>query len=74
MGEVIKERVDNNGLPAGGTGGAGGVGGTGGAGRFIRKGEVGNWKEYFDEELLDEFVQWEQKELNGNELEFEFEL
>ena len=38
------------------------------SGSFIRKGVVGDWRNYFDQELSDEFDNWVKEELEDEEL------
>ena len=42
-------------------------------GEFIRKGEVGNWKEYLNDDLVKKFKEWEDKGLKNSSLQFVFE-
>lgn len=38
--------------------------------RFIRKGEIEDWKNYMNEELSRRFDQWAEQNLKGTELSF----
>ena len=42
-------------------------------GEFMRKGKVGNWKEHFSNDLLQRFIQWENKGLENSAFKFVFE-
>lgn len=39
--------------------------------RFIRKGEIGDWKNYMSEDLSNRFDEWAEQHLKGSELSFE---
>lgn len=39
--------------------------------RFIRKGEIGDWKNYMSDDLSRRFDDWAEKNLKGTELSFE---
>ena len=41
--------------------------------KFMRKGEVGNWRHYFSNDLIKQFLKWETKALKESTLEFEFD-
>ena len=41
---------------------------------FIRKGQVGDWKNYFDQESSLEWDQWIQSTLQGTGMVMKFEL
>lgn len=41
--------------------------------KFIRKGQIGDWKNYMSEELSQRFDQWTARELDGSDLKFTFE-
>ena len=43
--------------------------------RFYRKGEVGNWKEYFEEggDMLKEWNKWIDEKLEGTDIKFVFD-
>ncbi|XP_055586748.1 luciferin sulfotransferase [Uranotaenia lowii] len=41
--------------------------------KFIRKGAIGDWKNYMDDSLSARFDAWIQKNFNGKGLEFEYE-
>lgn len=38
--------------------------------KFIRKGKVGDWKNYMSEKLSQRFDEWTEKHLNNSSLEF----
>ncbi len=40
--------------------------------KFFRKGAVGNWKEYFQGERLEEFNKWIEENLKGSDIKFTF--
>ena len=42
-------------------------------GRFIRKGTVGDWRNYFSQELSKKFDQWIAEENNNLNIPFQFE-
>lgn len=39
--------------------------------RFIRKGEIGDWKNYMSDDLSRRFDEWAEQHLKGTELSFE---
>lgn len=39
--------------------------------RFIRKGEIGDWKNFMSDELSRRFDEWAEQNLKGTELSFE---
>lgn len=39
--------------------------------RFIRKGEIGDWKNYMSDDLSRRFDQWAEEHLEGTDLRFE---
>lgn len=41
--------------------------------QFIRKGQIGDWKNYMSDELSARFDEWTQKHTEGTGLEFEYE-
>ncbi len=41
--------------------------------RFFRKGEVGDWKNYFTGEKLKEWDEWIEKNLEGTDIKITFE-
>lgn len=41
--------------------------------QFIRKGQIGDWKNYMSSELSARFDEWTRKHTEGTELEFEYE-
>lgn len=41
--------------------------------KFIRKGQIGDWKNYMDNNMSDRFDQWTQEALHGSGLQFIFE-
>ena len=41
---------------------------------FMRKGEVGNWKAHFSNELVEKFKEWEKEALKDSDFKFIFEL
>lgn len=41
--------------------------------KFIRKGQIGDWKNYMDDELSDRFDKWIEEKFGGSGLEFEYE-
>ena len=41
--------------------------------KFFRKGEVGDWKDYFSGEKLQNWDEWIQKNLQGTEIKITFE-
>ncbi len=41
--------------------------------KFFRKGEVGDWKNYFTGEKLEEWDEWIQKNLEGTDIKIAFE-
>ena len=43
-------------------------------GKFMRKGETGDWKNHLSAEQLERIVKWEEKYLNGTDLKFVYEL
>ena len=43
-------------------------------GKFMRKGETGDWKNHLSDDQLQRIIQWERKNLEGTDLEFEYEL
>ena len=43
-------------------------------GKFMRKGETGDWKNHLSDDQLQRIIQWERKNLGGTDLEFEYEL
>lgn len=42
--------------------------------RFIRKGQIGDWKNYMSDDLSRRFDDWAEKQLKGSELSFEWNL
>ncbi len=40
---------------------------------FIRKGQIGDWKNHFTPQMNQEWDQWIQHSLEGTQLEFTFE-
>ena len=43
-------------------------------GKFMRKGETGDWKNHLSADQLERIVQWEEKYLRGTDLKFVYEL
>ncbi len=43
-------------------------------GSFIRKGEVGDWKNYFDEDMNEDWDKWIEGMLEGSDFKMTFEL
>ena len=43
-------------------------------GSFMNKGKIGNWKEHFNDEMLQKFKEWEQKWLKNSDLKFIYEI
>ena len=43
-------------------------------GDFMRKGEIGNWKEHFSPELNEKMDKWIEKHLKGSDLKFTYEV
>ena len=43
-------------------------------GKFMRKGETGDWKNHLSAEQLERIVQWEEKYLSGTDLKFVYQL
>lgn len=41
--------------------------------KFIRKGQIGDWKNYMDNDMSDRFDQWTREALHGTGLQFIFE-
>lgn len=41
--------------------------------KFIRKGQIGDWKNYMDEEMSGRFDKWIEEKFGGSGLEFEYE-
>ena len=41
--------------------------------KFIRKGQVGDWKNYLSEDLSTRFDAWTEEHFGGTGIEFEFE-
>ena len=41
-------------------------------GTFMRKGQVGDWRQHFTPELEERFEEWETKWLNGCSLKFDY--
>lgn len=41
--------------------------------QFIRKGQIGDWKNYMSSELSDRFDEWTRKNTEGTGLEFDYE-
>lgn len=41
--------------------------------KFIRKGQIGDWKNYMDEDLSARFDTWIEEKFGGSGLEFEYE-
>lgn len=42
-------------------------------GQFIRKGQIGDWKNYMSEQLSARFDEWTKKHTDGTGLQFEYE-
>lgn len=42
--------------------------------KFIRKGKVGDWRNYMSEELSERFDEWTEKHLRGSGLDFDREV
>ena len=42
--------------------------------KFMRKGEVGDWKNHVTPELEKKFVEWEKKWLAGSDFQFIYEI
>ena len=42
--------------------------------KFMRKGQVGDWKNRFTPQLVKKFEAWEKKGLENSDLKFAFEL
>ena len=43
-------------------------------GKFMRKGETGDWKNHLSEAQLERILQWEEKYLSGTDLKFVYQL
>ena len=43
-------------------------------GKFMRKGETGDWKNHLSATQLERIVKWEEKHLSGTDLEFVYQL
>ena len=43
-------------------------------GQYLNKGKVGQWKEQFNEELIQKFERFEKEGLKGTDLKFVYEL
>ena len=43
-------------------------------GKFMRKGETGDWKNHLSEEQVRRIQLWEEKYLEGSDLKFVYEL
>lgn len=41
--------------------------------KFIRKGQVGDWKNYLNDDLSNRFDKWSEEHFEGTGIEFEFE-
>ena len=41
---------------------------------FMRKGQVGDWKNHFTPALQQKFEEWERKWLKDSDLEFQYKL
>ncbi len=41
--------------------------------RFFRKGEVGNWKEFFEGDILKQWNAWIKENVKGTDINFKFE-
>ena len=41
---------------------------------FIRKGKVGDWRNYFDEKMNAEWDPWIEEQLKGSDFKMEFDL
>jgi hypothetical protein len=42
--------------------------------KYMRKGKVGDWKNYFDEELDKEFQDWYEKNFKDEDIDFEYDI
>ena len=43
-------------------------------GKFMRKGETGDWKNHLSEAQLERILQWEENYLSGTDLKFVYQL